>query len=253
MGIRTRLMLAKTIAVEDLQDLSLRVCKRFIWVKPDYIPKKFASYPHVALSYQHKKIEGFILYNKFENGRCCFLYFGPMFFLDRKAFMVSAFSVLEEYSKLYDEIYIACEIQNPELLIHLQSVMPEQFFPQGFDMTCSDKVQSVIKDYILHIPQMDHVAPGYIKTVGCASSIFRPSEKHKNILEWLARFDVHFEEGDALLGIIHLKQNDLVQIRRSIWEKFLTYPTHKTEYLNKLVDYLGEHHADQKRRHREPI
>lgn len=238
LGIQTNYVKTTLLSLQNIADISATIQKRFKWVASDYIEKKFLFYPEVLISYRKCQFQGLIFYKSFIKDDDMYIYFGPMFFLDRKAFAFSTFYLLEKLCKQYKNVYISGEIQNPELLIHLQSVMPDNFYPKGFNLQLSDAAKRIIQLFIQNVEQMDQVDDNLLKTTGSDSSLFKLSKRHSPVLCILKRHGIDMENGDALMALAIFNSDNLREIRKSILYKLLTYPQHRTDYLKDVELYM---------------
>lgn len=211
--------------------------KRHPHIFPGAIENCFERYPRVVVVKRFGKVAGLFFVNEFSKDKDTYLYVGPLIFIDRISFASATLTLF--FSKLlrFRRLYILAEIQNPELLIHVHSVMKTAIYPRPFSFDWDDQINTVRSEFMDKIPQLGEVNRTSF-TSRCSENYFRKTAKRNALHSWLIKHGVNLEKSESLIVIMVLnKANCILMILRTLF--FITiYPKHREWYLKKLERVL---------------
>jgi hypothetical protein len=226
---------SSSYSLRERKKIESIIRRKYNYVNEGYVIDKFLSYPDVIVISKQGKLRGLMFINYLEYEQETYLYVGPLFFLSKLALCLGGMTFLENFAIQATCLNLLGEVQNPELIIHLHSVMPEDStFPQIGTFGLSNQAREKLDFFIAHIKQLDQIDKAHFKSKG-TYSLFKERPGQKVVLDWLKDHQVDLAQGDSLVMLFILNKQALVDIREKVWYCLLTYPAHRTHYIAKLV------------------
>jgi hypothetical protein len=226
-------------SLEEQKDFECIIKKRHKHVSEGYIAKKFGVYPYVMVITKQDKLLGLMFINYFEYAQENYMYVGPIFFLSKLALCLSGMYLVEVFSNKVKQLNFLGEIQNPEMIIHLHTVMPKSStFPQIGTFYVSDKAREKLDCFIDNVKQIDEIDKIHFKSKS-VYSLFREREDQKPLLTWLKNHGIDLMQGDSLVMLLIVDQQAITSIRKRVWYCLFTYPAHRIYYIQHIKKSLG--------------
>jgi hypothetical protein len=231
---------------KEQRHFEVTIRKKYKHVSKGYLIKKFTSYPYVLVISKQGALRGLMFINYFEQDQENYLYVGPIFFISKLALCFAGMSLLEIFSKKVKALHLLAEVQNPEMIIHLHSVMPEaNTSPQMGTFCWTDQARSTLDCFTAHIKQIDKIDKLHFKSKA-VYSLFKERNGQKPILDWLRNHGVDLAQGDSLVMLSTINMHALPNIRKKVWYFLLTYPAHRIHYLQSIQHFVRLHSTDGK-------
>lgn len=225
-------------------DAVKKICARFPRVESDYVLRCFERYPQVVFCQKADKVLGVFFYNFFSENSDGYFYFGPLFFFTRGAFAFGASKIVRQVLRRYPRVYFLAEVQNPELIIHLQTVLCAHIFPKPFTFAISDHARAIVRKFQTRVPQLDAVNLTTFSSQSSSSLFYR--NRRSNLMSWwLERHGICLHKNQALVLLIDLTYLKFLAVNVKILFRYVTYPSHKTAYLKTIESLMRDTHENQ--------
>ncbi|MHB9147477.1 MAG: hypothetical protein ACYC2U_03515 [Candidatus Amoebophilus sp.] len=228
-------------SLEEQNNFECIIRRRHKHVIEGYIIKKFENYPYVMVITKRDKLLGLMFINYFEYNQENYVYVGPIFVLSKLALCLSGMYLVEVFSNKVKQLNFLGEIQNPEMIIHLHTVMPKSStFPQIGTFYVSDKAREKLACFIDNVKQIDEIDKIHFKSKS-VYSLFREREDQKPLLTCLKNHGIDLMQGDSLVMLLIVDQQAIPSIRKRVWYCLFTYPAHRIYYIQHIKKFLELH------------
>jgi len=241
LGFHIKRVHTKTLSNRDKDALQKLIQYKCPEDSADILEDKLNRYDEVMLVWSFGRLKGamFIVHFLAENSN--HLYLGPTFFRSRPALGLVFLVLIDMLTKDVQQLYVFSEIQNPEILMHMQiTIKKEDFWPQRKTYRISAEARNVITRCIKNVPQLDTIdIDSFCSRSPNSRSYFPRKADQKPVVGWLLHHGVHLKNGDSLVVLCKITRKERKHIGKRIFQYWRAYPQPRLDYLNELSVYAN--------------
>ena len=206
------------------------------------VNEKIERYDEVMLVWSFGRLKGAMFIVTFCAEEANHLYLGPTFFRSRPGLGLVFLVLIDILTKGVRQLYVFSEIQNPEILMHMQiTVRREDFWPQRRSYLISEEARHVIQRCIAHVPQLDSIdVETFCSQSPDSRSYFPRKPDQRPVVGWLLHHGVNLQQGDSLVVLCKITRSELKNIGKRIFAYWRTYPQPRKDYLHELREYAEQ-------------